>query len=95
MLKEKVEFTQLSNSETKFKYGEYTFILRQQDRGFFGAGRSVSLYQLNGVKKDFIVGVGWLKPDSQPSFRDDLIKHIATMDEIKKAAIEYVEKLLS
>lgn len=95
MTKEKIQFTQLSDFETKFRFNNYTFILRQQDRGFFGAGRSVSLYQLNGLKKEFIVGVGWLKADSQPDFKDDLIKHISTMDEIKDVAVKYVEKLLS
>ena len=89
-----VTFTQVSNNETKFEFKGYNFILRTQDRGFFGAGRSVSLYQLEGIKKTFVVSVGWLILDSQPSFRDDLIKGVTNMNEIKKVTIDYLEKLL-
>ena len=90
----KVQFKQISSTQTKFDFKGHTFLLNEQDRGFFGAGRSVALYQLDGVKKTFVVSVGWLRGDSQPSFRDDLIKQITDMNTIKKEAVNYLEKLL-
>ena len=92
--KEKVEFVQLSNFESKFEYKDHTFILKEGDRGFFGAGRSVGLWGANGLKRDFIVSIGWTKPCSQPDFKNDLIKGITTWDKIKEEAINYLDKLL-
>ena len=89
-----VEFKRVSNTQLKFDYKGFTFLLNEQDRGFFSAGRSVALYQLDGVKKTFVVSVGWLKPDSQPSFRDDLIKQVTDMETIKCEAINYLDRLL-
>lgn len=94
-MKEKVKFIQLSDSEVKFEYKGHKFILKEKDRGFYGAGRSVGLYGLDGLNKNFIISVGWVKPDSQPSFRDDLIKSITNWGEIKKESIKYLDKLLS
>lgn len=90
-----VNFIELSNFEIKFDYKGHTFILEEKDRGFYGSGRSVGLYQLNGVKKEFIVSVGWTKPDSQPTFRNDLIKELTTWSKIKEESIKYIDKLLN
>ena len=93
-MKSKITYTKLSDFETKFEFKGHTFILKEGNRGFYGSGRSVGLYQLDGLKREFIVSVGWTKPDSQPSFENDLIKGITTMDEIKKESINYLTKLL-
>lgn len=90
-----VNFIELSNFEIKFDYKGHTFILEENDRGLYGSGRSVRLCQLNGVKKDFIVSVGWTKTDSQPTFRNDLIKEITTWSKIKEESIKYIDKLLN
>lgn len=89
-----VEFKRVSTTQLKFEFKGFTFLLQEQDRGFFGAGRSVALYQLDGVKKTFVVSVGWLITDSQPSFRDDLIKQKTDMETIKCEAVNYLERLL-
>lgn len=90
-----VDFIQLSTFEVKFNYKGHTFILKEGDRGFYGSGRSVGLYQMDGLKKEFIVSVGWTKPDSQPSFKNDLIKEITTWSKIKEESINYIDKLLN
>lgn len=92
--KENVNFIKLSNFEFKFNYKDLNFILQENNRGVYGSGRSVGLYQLNGVKKDFIVSVGWTKSDGEPNFKNDLIKEITSWEKIKKEAIEYINKLI-
>ena len=92
--KSKVKFVQLSNFEMKFEYKGHTFILLEQSIGFYGAGRSVQLFQLDGFKKTHIVNVGWTKPDSKPSFKDYLIEEITTWEEIRKESIIYLDKFL-
>lgn len=96
----KVEFVQLSNFEVKFDFGGFKFILTENNRGFYSAGRSVGLYQLDGVKKDFIVSVGWTKSDGtyhtnpEQYGQSDIIKGVTTWDRIKEEAVVYLSKLL-
>ena len=88
-------YTKLSSFETKFEQKGHTFILKEMNIGVYGAGRAVQLYQLDGLKKNRIVCVGWTRSDGyERAFEDDLIKGVTTMDKIKKEAVNYIDKLL-
>ena len=88
-------YTKLSSFETKFEHKCHTFILKEMNIGVYGAGRAVQLYQLDGLKKNRIVCVGWTRSDGyERAFEDDLIKGVTTMDKIKEEAVNYIDKLL-
>ncbi len=73
-----------------------SFILKEMNIGVYGAGRAVQLYQLDGLKKNRIVCVGWTRSDGyERAFEDDLIKGVTTMDKIKEEAVNYIDKLLT
>lgn len=92
---EKPIYTKLSSFETKFEHKSHTFILKEMNQGVYGAGRAVHLYQLDGLKKNCIVCVGWTRSDGyERDFEDDLIKGVTTMDKIKEEAVNYIDKLL-
>jgi hypothetical protein len=95
MAKPKPKFTPVSSSEVRLDYRGKKFLLRESDRGFYGAGRSVGLYVIDdNLDRKFLKSIGWTKPDSQPSFNDDYLKGIVTWSQIKAAAVEYLDKIM-
>ncbi len=92
-MKTKTVYTKLSSFETKFERKGHTFILRSMDQGVYS---SVHLFQLDGLKMNHIVCVGWARSDGyERAFEDDLIKGVTTMDKIKEEAVNYIDKLLT
>jgi hypothetical protein len=90
------KFTHVSSNEVRIDYHGKKFLLVEKDRGIYGTGRAVSLYLLkDNLEMNFLKSVGWTKPDSQPRYDDDYLKGIVTWDEIKPAAVEYLDILMS
>ena len=87
-------FTAIASNEVRLDYRGKTFYLKESDRGFYGAGRSVGLFVTNGFERKLLKGIGWTKPDSQPRFDDDLLKGIVTMQDCKIAAIKYIDSIM-
>ena len=62
--KEAPKFTQVSPSEVRVDYRGIKFLLVEQDRGIYGKGRAIQLYQLDGLIKTHIKEIGWTKSDN-------------------------------
>ena len=89
------KFTPISQNEVKFEYKKIKFVLEEKKVGVYGLGRCVSLYQLDGVQKTWIKGIGWTKTDNHggPS-KEILLSGIVTMEACKQPALKYVQSLL-
>ena len=94
-MKKNIKFEQISQNECKFTYEGNKFILEEGKVGVYGLGRCVRLYQLNGLKKEFLKCIGWTKTDNhggpgKECITSDLIK----FETSKLFAVAYIEKLL-
>jgi len=92
-----VQFTQVSHNEIKFEFKGYKFLLVENNRGVFGSGRAVQLYQLEGLKKEHIKEIAWTKSDNHGGFhKSDAYDNtkLHTMGSCQKLAIEYLNKVL-
>jgi len=96
MGKEKVKFEQISRNEVKFIFRDKRFLLLEKDRGVYGLGRGVQLYELDGVNKTHVKEIGWTKSDNHGGANkaDSHLPGIQTWDSIKTGAIDYLQKLL-
>ena len=96
MGKIKVKFEQVSRNEVKFTFKEKRFLLLEKDRGVYGIGRAVQLYELDGLNKTHVKEIGWTKSDNHSgmSKSDAHLTGIQTWDSIKTGAIDYLQKLL-
>jgi hypothetical protein len=91
------KFTQISNNEIKFKYKDYNFLLIEQKRGVYGAGKAVQLYQLDGVKKEHIKELAWTEDDGYGSMKESdayYNSRYTTLNGCKSLALDYLQKLL-
>ena len=91
------KFTQISHNEIKFKYKNYNFLLVEQDRGVWGAGKAVQLYQLDGVKKEHVKELAWTQTDNNGGMeKSDAYynSRYTTLDGCRSLAIDYLQKLL-
>ena len=88
-------FTTISQNEMKFEYKGKKFILKEQKVGVYGMGRCVSLYELDGVKKEFVKCVGWTQTDNHggPS-KECILRGIVRPSECQLPALNYVKSLL-
>lgn len=96
MVKIKVKFEQVSRTEVKFNFKERKFLLVEKDRGVYGIGRAIQLYQLDGLSKTHVKEIGWTKSDNHSGMTkaDSYLQGLQTWESVKKGAIEYLEKLL-
>jgi len=90
-------FTKISNNEIKFEYNGYKFLLVEQDRGVYSAGRAVQLYQLDGLDRKHIKEMAWTKNDNYGGMEESDAHYksrLTTLDGCKSIAQDYLEKLL-
>jgi hypothetical protein len=89
-------FTPISQNEVKFEYKDKKFILQEQKVGVYGQGRCVSLYELGGVKKEFVKCIGWTKSDNydKDGGKECVLRGIVTPIECQLPALTYVKSLL-
>lgn len=94
--KEAPKFTQVSPSEVRVDYRGIKFLLVEQDRGIYGKGRAIQLYQLDGLIKTHIKEIGWTKSDNNGcgGMERACVTHLTTWSECKAAAIKYIDSLL-
>ena len=94
--KEAPKFTQVSPSEVRVDYRGIKFLLVEQDRGIYGKGRAIQLYQLDGLIKAHIKEIGWTQSDNNGcgGMERACVTHLATWSECKTAAIKYIDSLL-
>jgi len=91
------KFIQVSPNEVKFEYKGYKFLLIEQDRGVYSAGRAVQLYQTDGLDKKHIKEMGWTKNDNYRGMESSDAHYksrLTTMDGCKSIAQDYLDKLL-
>lgn len=91
------KFIQVSLNEVKFEYKGYKFLLVEQDRGVYSAGKAVQLYQTDGLDRKHIKEMGWTKSDNHGGMEKSDAHYksrLTTMDGCKSIAQEYLEKLL-
>jgi hypothetical protein len=88
------KFTQISPSETRLDYEGNKFLLVEQSRGVYGAGRAIQLYLVHGFERKHLKELGWTKSDgSCKGMQDACITRLTNLDECKKAAITYIDNL--
>lgn len=92
----KTIFKQITANEVKLTLKGDNYLLVEQDRGVYGAGRAIQLYKLNGVEKVHLVELGWVQKDNYggENKKDKVIQGITTWDACKKAAVEYLNNIL-
>lgn len=91
------KFTQVSDNEIKFKYKDFNFLLVEQKRGVYGAGRGVQLYQLDGLKKEHVKELAWTQTDNNRGMEESdayYKERYTTLDGCKALALDYLKKLL-
>jgi hypothetical protein len=90
-----VKFTPISQNEVKFEYKKIKFILAEKSQGVYGIGKAALLYQLDGVKTEFIKTIGWTRTDNHggPS-KEVMLPGIVTFEACKQPALKYVQSLL-
>jgi hypothetical protein len=89
------KFEQISQNEIKFTYEGNKFILEEKKVGVYGLGRCVNLYQLDGLKKEFIKCIAWTKTDNHGGpGRECITSVITSFEACKQLALVYLEKLL-
>jgi hypothetical protein len=94
-MKTQVKFTTISQNEVKFEYKKLKFILEEGRIGTYGRCRAIRLYQLTGIKKEFVKCVGWMEPDNYHSRKECITSKDISMEDAKSLAVDYLEKLLS
>ena len=89
-------FKQIDSRETRLDYKGHKFLLIEQNRGVYGMGSAIQLYQLNGLKKEHIKEIGWTKSDNHggPSKGEAYLEGIVTQQDCKKAAVKYIDSII-
>lgn len=94
-MKKQPKFEQISQNEVKFSHMGHKFLLEESKVGVYGLGRCIRLYQLDGLKKEFIKCIGWTKSDNHGGpGKDCITSTITNMEACKQLAVVYIEKLL-
>ena len=91
-----IKFTQVAQNEVIFDIKKTRFILAEKDQGVYGMGKAILLYQMDGVKKEFIKTVGWIKSDNHDGHlkKDSILKGLVTWENCKTAAVKYLQTIL-
>lgn len=88
-------FTPISQNEVKFEYKDKKFILQEQKIGVYGAGRAICLYELDGIKREFVKCIGWTKTDNYGlGGKECVLRGIVTPTECQLPALNYIKSLL-
>jgi hypothetical protein len=89
------KFTTIDSAETRLDYKGHKFLLREQSRGFYGAGMAIQLYQLDGLKKTHIKEIGWTKSDGKgPKKGEAFLEGVVTLTDCKKAVVKYIDSII-
>lgn len=91
----KIIFNQITQNEIRFDYREHKFLLKEQNRGTWGLGRAIQLYELVGMITKHIREIGWTKSDNHSGPRDAVLPGIVTVEQCKDAAIKYIDSILN
>ena len=93
--KEVAKFTQISTNETRIDYKENKFMLVEQNRGVYSAGRAIQLYLMEGFEKKHLKEIGWTKSDGYcKDIKDACITSLTNLSECKVAAIKYIDSII-
>lgn len=89
-------FKTIDSNETRLDYKGHKFLLIEQSRGVYGMGRSIQLYQMEGLKKQHVKELGWTKTDHHngPEKSDAFLKGIVNLESCKKAAVKYIDSII-
>ena len=91
----KAKFTTISPNETRIDYKGHKFLLIEQNRGFYGAGRAVQLYLLEGFEKKHLKEIGWTKSDgSCKGMQDACINRITDLPKCKTESLKYIDSII-
>jgi hypothetical protein len=88
------KFTTVDSSETRLDYKSYKFLLKEQSRGFYGAGKAIQLFQLDGLKKTHIKEIGWTKSDGTGPRGEAFLDGIVTLEDCKQASVKYIDSII-
>lgn len=86
----------VSDNEVKFEYDGHKFLLIEQARGVYSAGRAIQLYTLEGFKKEHLKEIGWSKDDGHKSMKESGAYYkdgLINMEKAYELALDYVKKL--
>lgn len=91
------DFLDISRTESKFKFNNQVYILVEEDY-YYGQDqhKAINLYSLDGFFKNFIKNIGCT--DSDEIAKKDskfYLENICNRDQCKKAAVEYLDKLIN
>lgn len=88
-------FKQISRTEVRFDYRDLKFILKENNRGVYGLGSAVQLYQLNGLESKHIKEIGWTRTDNHSGpAKSAFLQGIVTIEDCKLAATKYIDSIL-
>jgi hypothetical protein len=89
-------FKSVDNTETRLDYKGHKFLLVEQNRGVYGMGRAIQLYQLDGLKKEHIKEIGWTRGDNNGGAAKPgaYLPGIVTSRDCKEAAVKYIDSIL-
>ena len=90
------KFSKIADKEMRLDYKGMKFLLIQQKRGVYSNGAAVQLYSLDGVKKEHVKELGWVKGDGYggENKSNSYLNGIVTWSECKQAAIDYLNSIL-
>jgi hypothetical protein len=94
---EKPKFTKISETETRLDYRGHKFMLVEQRRGVYSAGRAIQLYLMEGFDKKHLRELGWTKSDGyckDKDLKEAYIHRITTLEECKTAALKYIDSVI-
>lgn len=91
----KVNFISIAPNQIKFEYKGYKFMLEEKSQGVYSIGKSILLYQLDGLDKKYIKCVGNTRSDNHGGPKNDpILRGIVTVEDCKPAALKYIDDLL-
>lgn len=94
---QKTKFIEVSTNEIRFTHKENEFLLMTKGAGVYGMGKATYLYLKKGFDKTFLKTIGWVSSDGgykSQDKSDNYLKGIVTIEQIKVAAVEYIDKML-
>ena len=89
-------FKTIDARETRLDYKGHKFLLKEQSRGVYGIGKSIQLYQMDGLKKEHIKEIGWTKSDNHggPDKSESYLRGIVTLADCRNAAVKYIDSII-
>jgi hypothetical protein len=88
-------FRQISLTEVRFDYRDHKFILKERNRGTYGIGSAVQLYELHGMESIHVKEIGWTKSDNHSGpDKSSYLQGIVTFEDCKLASTKYIDSIL-